>query len=802
MSIMSIIIWILIVTCYFSPSDGKFQNPSLIKRITLKVKGADECVRTSQYIKPTSGYACKNLGECYKYRCGAIARHCSVCGEQKGPCIDYSEPVKVKRSKRSLDESMMSHDNYADVIDGYMSSLTSKIHRLVSKVRAVVETVPTLEAARIETMGDMIVHLRTGAKNCAGFVTSVDTGDGRKYLIMTAAQCLINFEVECFSGFEQYGDKYKADMTSGKMENGYMTYPFNHSSPCFGDYDADVTKVKKGFHSYVVVVTSYMGRNFTIPLTSKHVIVPRDYMECQDCRNDFAAIRIENQHAEEILRGHEPFILSPEKDPMDWTGEEVTQFVSVKDNFSPKLLRKAADSQFCTINYATNQKMCFNVPILPNSREEQNFLSGSPLFITQQDKAGRMEYHCIGIFTGMYNIVEENLSTVKLADDGLKLPTVEENVFLTMKYSKNGAVRITPQMVSFLQKLCDNTIVNVTVPNEVRSAPQIYPPRQEYFPSIGAPLNADDHLFLCSLGWIGEGSFCVKGDFKLSHGCTWDGLKYKCSPRMRSSAFRNNQQTSSIFQEIVIPGDVRQLELRGHKISNMIELNSVLSRLTIIQDLILDYNDIQVLKPPLFENNTQLRMLSLKHNKISKIHGDLFRHNKNLRHLNLAYNRIKMLPPVLLHRAKILQYISLENNKINFISPRFFLRSTQLEKIYIGNNNISFIVQKLFKHQRTLKELWAEHNIIQKITKFIFKESPKLSLVDFSSNRLKAIPRDAFDNNLDLKFVNFNFNSIKLVPRRLFSKQKKLVSVFMSKNPILEPNETRAYFEAIGVPYS
>lgn len=227
-------------------------------------------------------------------------------------------------------------------------------------------------------------------------------------------------------------------------------------------------------------------------------------MQCQDCRHDYAAIALDNQDARAILNGQQPFVLTPNKKPIEWTRGEVTQLVAVTNEFGPNRLRKATESKFCTVSYTTPDKMCFKLTIPPNVENPPQLLPGSPLFIPFENLNGQTEYHCVGIFTGAYNVVEENLSTDNLLADEISGPIPGESISVRVRYSKNGAVRVTHNLVALLEKLSGDVTLRNTSADGSPPRPQQFPIRRECFPSVSDPYDAAEQLCLCALGWKDE----------------------------------------------------------------------------------------------------------------------------------------------------------------------------------------------------------------------------------------------------------------------------------------------------------
>lgn len=199
-----------IAVCYSSLGDHglpaivqrTLDAPPVMTSLEDYLEGNDECLRTSRYFRPQNGFVCKNLGLCYQYHCKRVARRCGSCSGGKGPCPDYditnssdaninlnSKKKRRRKRKRRMAGSAWSKiltlsRNRRDLENGNPTNSFSKIVR---------------PPVYIENIGNAIVHLQAGGTNCTGFVTTVKQ-ESNSYVIMTAAQCLVRYDVHCEVG--------------------------------------------------------------------------------------------------------------------------------------------------------------------------------------------------------------------------------------------------------------------------------------------------------------------------------------------------------------------------------------------------------------------------------------------------------------------------------------------------------------------------------------------------------------------------------------------------------------------------
>ena len=130
---------------------------------------------------------------------------------------------------------------------------------------------------------------------------------------------------------------------------------------------------------------------------------------------------------------------------------------------------------------------------------------------------------------------------------------------------------------------------------------------------------------------------------------------------------------------------------------------------------------------------TALEVIVLDANQIETIQSDTFDHTTNLRELILGFN------------------------KISFFNEDILLPIQNLEILYISSNLLKNNLP-IFKNCSKLKEISLSKNGIIEIWKDIFVNCVNLEVIDFNSNDIEYLNTDIFLNKPNLSYVDLRVN--------------------------------------------
>ncbi|XP_013006119.1 osteomodulin [Cavia porcellus] len=179
---------------------------------------------------------------------------------------------------------------------------------------------------------------------------------------------------------------------------------------------------------------------------------------------------------------------------------------------------------------------------------------------------------------------------------------------------------------------------------------------------------------------------------------------------------------------------------------------------THIQQLYLQFNDIEAVTASAFTNATNLREINLSHNKIKsqKIDYGVFAKFSNLLQLHLEHNDLEEFP---------------------FPLPK------SLERLLLGYNEISTLQTNAMDElvNLTMLDLCYNHLQDSMLTEKHFAKTEKLMQLNLCSNRLESMPPGLPSS---LMYLSLENNSISSIPEKYFSRLSKLHTLRMSHNKL------------------
>ncbi|XP_056420385.1 transforming growth factor beta activator LRRC33 [Hyla sarda] len=159
-------------------------------------------------------------------------------------------------------------------------------------------------------------------------------------------------------------------------------------------------------------------------------------------------------------------------------------------------------------------------------------------------------------------------------------------------------------------------------------------------------------------------------------------------------------------------------------------VQTLLTNLTTLEYLNLDYNIIMRLDRFSFEGLRNLKELSLQRNYIYEIGAGTFDSLVNLRTLNMAFN---LLPCIVDFGATQLQVLNLSHNHIEWFFSREVDLDFQLQKLDISHNQLLFFPFLPKKHH--LRTLLLSDNKMKFYSKHFDKNSSFADFLIFENNR-------------------------------------------------------------------
>ncbi|XP_060621891.2 osteomodulin isoform X1 [Anolis sagrei] len=179
-----------------------------------------------------------------------------------------------------------------------------------------------------------------------------------------------------------------------------------------------------------------------------------------------------------------------------------------------------------------------------------------------------------------------------------------------------------------------------------------------------------------------------------------------------------------------------------------------------IQQVYLQYNDIEAVHLESFVNATALKEIDLSHNKIKShmIDTGVFGKLSNLAQLHLQYNLLEEVPYPL---------------------PR------SLERLILGFNQISSLHRKAIEDlvNLTMIDLCSNYLEDSQFKGIQFSNTKNLMQLNLCSNRLQSMPPELPSS---LMYLSLENNSISVIPNNYFQRLPKLLALRMSYNNLQE----------------
>lgn len=191
----------------------------------------------------------------------------------------------------------------------------------------------------------------------------------------------------------------------------------------------------------------------------------------------------------------------------------------------------------------------------------------------------------------------------------------------------------------------------------------------------------------------------------------------------------------SLIEENSFPSTVNKLHIGENKIRS---LNGTLRRLTDLEWLFMNYNELDSLEGELPEvrPNKRMTMLHASYNRISSLPQEL-NYFAALDILSLGGNQIKYLGGAFAN-AKKLRYLELFHNRLERLDTEDFANLKNLEDVQLQFNFLTHLNKSLLP-LKNLRRLNVSHNELTVFSPSEIRGLMKLNSADFSHNSISEI---------------------------------------------------------------
>ncbi|OCT85593.1 hypothetical protein XELAEV_18023762mg [Xenopus laevis] len=184
-----------------------------------------------------------------------------------------------------------------------------------------------------------------------------------------------------------------------------------------------------------------------------------------------------------------------------------------------------------------------------------------------------------------------------------------------------------------------------------------------------------------------------------------------------------------------------------------------------IQQLYLQFNDIEAVTMKSFINATSLKEINLSHNKIksNKIEVGVFAKLRKLEQIFMHHNDLEEIPFDL---PGSVERLSLAFNKIVRINDDDLQGLVKLTMLDLCNNHIDNVKSKTLNKLGRLMQLNMCNNKLHFMPASL---PPSLMYLSIENNSISNIPDDYFTNLPNLLAVRMSHNNLEEIPTKMFN---------------------------------
>ncbi|KAM0680779.1 hypothetical protein GINT2_001053 [Glugoides intestinalis] len=201
---------------------------------------------------------------------------------------------------------------------------------------------------------------------------------------------------------------------------------------------------------------------------------------------------------------------------------------------------------------------------------------------------------------------------------------------------------------------------------------------------------------------------------------------------------------------------------------------------------ITEFKELEKIPDLLFDDLTNLELLSLGRNNIKELQPNIFEKLQKLKSLYLYDNKLTEIPSCVFDGLVNLKSLGLENNNIKELQPNIFNNLQKLESLDLSKNKLTEFPSCVFDDLTNLESLSLQNNNIKELQPNIFNNLQKLEYLRLYSNKLTEFPEGILSELRSLQELDLSKNEIKSFPIGFFTGLKKLKILFLSHNKLTE----------------
>lgn len=265
-----------------------------------------------------------------------------------------------------------------------------------------------------------------------------------------------------------------------------------------------------------------------------------------------------------------------------------------------------------------------------------------------------------------------------------------------------------------------------------------------------------------------------------------------------------------VFKDVVQHLVVANTANKSFTLSDNIFARIGLQRLESIKIVNSSLGDISV---KAFQSLSSLFDVNLSNNQLFLIHPDTFVNNTNLHRLKLSGNPMQLTqllqsPHESLLRSSSLTDLDLSSCQLSQILPKTFSQLKNLIFISLSHNYLKTIPNDVFDGLEFLEELDLSYNVISKVDKNAFKMNKEVAVLklrgnpiealngiiagsmedlDLSECKLRILMKESIEGMPGLMSLNLSSNSIDVISSDAFNVLPDLKSLDLSNNKLIGP---------------